>query len=562
MTSNLGLCNYAKTEASDYNIYYYIKNSDEIPVFDSNLEYLSHETYEEIKSNPKFNDIIYLSIDCKEEIINDILANLPPNLIELHVSQCDLTKVPDNLPESVKILDLTSNNISEVSINNDSIEILDLSDNTSDTDEMIIKRLPLSLKKLDISYTETKELLIDMPENLEYLNIGNTEIRTIPNCPNLKVFDASQSYIESIDMLCDNLKELTLIDIEIKTITKLPASIEKLDINSCTELLSIKNIPEGLTELTITACPNLSNIDNIPNTIQKLTVVHCENITEIPDLEDTVCVNLNLEGNDLEFVPDLPRTLRSINVSNNKRVKSFPLTIITCVRLRQFEHRNCEMDHQPRIRDFLANITTNVRNGLFYDDSQGVHDSTIQKSVSDSIVKLLKRKDIPQFDQDKLINLVVNNTYLNDKTKSALVEYSKDTTIHSILGITFAEALWLVVNTIENDFAGDTDKDKEKRKDIYAIMNIEIEDAICKCFTGRISRLINCLTGISEDVNIQIADTDQIGNVIIIVRNRLIKENDYSVEKHKEIVKEELLERGFDEETINNWIEYIDEFDE
>ena len=28
--------------------------------------------------------------------------------------------------------------------------------------------------------------------------------------------------------------------------------------------------------------------------------------------------------------------------------------------------------------------------------------------------------------------------------------------------------------------------------EIFNIMNIEMNDALCKCFTGRISRLVNC----------------------------------------------------------------------
>jgi len=41
----------------------------------------------------------------------------------------------------------------------------------------------------------------------------------------------------------------------------------------------------------------------------------------------------------------------------------------------------------------------------------------------------------------------------------------------------------------------------------------------------------------------------------------LIKEklsNDYSIEKHKELVSNSLKERGYDEETIKTWIDYIE----
>ncbi len=50
------------------------------------------------------------------------------------------------------------------------------------------------------------------------------------------------------------------------------------------------------------------------------------------------------------------------------------------------------------------------------------------------------------------------------------------------------------------------------------------------------SRLINCLNGFDDLVTIQISDKEQIGNIIIAIRNQLMKSNTYSVELHKEQV--------------------------
>jgi len=41
----------------------------------------------------------------------------------------------------------------------------------------------------------------------------------------------------------------------------------------------------------------------------------------------------------------------------------------------------------------------------------------------------------------------------------------------------------------------------------------------------------------------------------------LIKEKlggEYNIDKHKELVSKELTERGYDEETIKTWIEFIE----
>ena len=47
-----------------------------------------------------------------------------------------------------------------------------------------------------------------------------------------------------------------------------------------------------------------------------------------------------------------------------------------------------------------------------------------------------------------------------------------------------------------------------------------MSDSLCKCFTGRMSRLINCLNGFDELVQINISENEQIGQIIILVREQ------------------------------------------
>ena len=72
------------------------------------------------------------------------------------------------------------------------------------------------------------------------------------------------------------------------------------------------------------------------------------------------------------------------------------------------------------------------------------------------------------------------------------------------------------------------------------------------------SRLINCLNGFDDRVNITIDDNSQIGNIILLVGKRLKNENKYSVSHHKESVREELIERGYDATVISEWTEHIE----
>ena len=71
------------------------------------------------------------------------------------------------------------------------------------------------------------------------------------------------------------------------------------------------------------------------------------------------------------------------------------------------------------------------------------------------------------------------------------------------------------------------------------ILNDEITDSQCKCYTGRMSRLINCLNGYMDKVEIKISDTEQIGYVI-------------------NAVELELLNRQYNIDIIEQWIVHIE----
>ena len=85
-----------------------------------------------------------------------------------------------------------------------------------------------------------------------------------------------------------------------------------------------------------------------------------------------------------------------------------------------------------------------------------------------------------------------------------------------------------------------------------------MHESVCKCFTGRISRLINCLNGFDELVNIKIAGNEQISQIISLTRNKLVKEGNYSVELHRKLVFSSLKELDYDNDIISEWVNYIE----
>ena len=203
----------------------------------------------------------------------------------------------------------------------------------------------------------------------------------------------------------------------------------------------------------------------------------------------------------------------------------------------------------PQMARFINRVRHGSNNTLnVYNDGQNVHNSSIQSSVKNSINNITTRTDLSKYSRDKLITMIINDDIIT--CKEQLIEYCNDEDVHSLLLLTFSEVLWFVLQTIKSDF------DKETQKEIKGILNQEMRDAECKCFTGRMNRVINCLNGFSKYVEINIQDSEQIGNIIYLIKERLGSE--YTVEKHKEGVKKELDERGYDNKIIEEWIGYIE----
>ena len=199
--------------------------------------------------------------------------------------------------------------------------------------------------------------------------------------------------------------------------------------------------------------------------------------------------------------------------------------------------------HIPILQRFLDNFR-NVDRINVYNDGQNVHNSNVQQCLTDSIHKLIANK--PKLSFEETINEIVNNNVLTNQSKCALVEYSKCLDVHLIIQITFSELLVFVWERICNS---------EFRDEILAVLNTELSDSICKCFTGRISRLVNCLNGFDNDVQINISKNEQISNIVVVTKNKL---NPYDLQKHKEVFTKEMLERGYDEKDIEEWLMYIE----
>jgi len=396
-----------------------------------------------------------------------------------------------------------------------------------------------NLQVLELSNNSLTEIKgLDALTNLQELSLSNnslTEIKgldALTNLQKLYLSNNSLTEIRGLDALT-NLQELSLSRNSLTEIKGLDAltNLQKLYLynNSLTEI-------KGLDALT-----NLQELDLSNNSL-----------TEIKGLDAlTNLQELDLSNNSLTEIKgiDALTNLQVLSLSNNS-LTEIPIELLCLRRLTIFYYSDNPIEFIPPIvQRFIDRINRrNFNTNTIYNDRQNVHDSTIQKSIQTSIFKLLKRP-LGNTTIDSVFNQVMDDSVLTEKTKCLIGEYCTEPSVHSILQITFTDLFIAVWNTIQNS---------KYSQEIKRILNTELQDAECQCFTGRMSRLINCLNGFDPDIQIQIADKAQISNIVILVKERLESEGNYSIENHRLQAQKELKERGYDQETIQEFIEYIE----
>jgi hypothetical protein len=252
----------------------------------------------------------------------------------------------------------------------------------------------------------------------------------------------------------------------------------------------------------------------------------------------------NNQVNSLEPIINLAR-LTHIELMEN-RITSLT-GIDNLINLEVFKYYGNPIEYMPP--NLIRRFEHMKNHQNVYEDTQNVHNHNIQQCIKISISNILNIKPCENLSLANLNEIILNDGNLTNETKRILIEYSDCADVHSLLNITFKELLLHVWNRIEQN---------QNANEIKAILNIEMNDSLCKCFTGRMSRLINCLNGFDELVNIQISGADQIGQIISLIREGLEDANEYTVSTHKEIVTNELRAREYSDEVINEWIAFIE----
>jgi DNA-binding transcriptional regulator GbsR (MarR family) len=123
----------------------------------------------------------------------------------------------------------------------------------------------------------------------------------------------------------------------------------------------------------------------------------------------------------------------------------------------------------------------------------------------------------------------------------SLLCYLDDKDIHSTLYLTFFEVFEKVWGRIiRSDF----------KADLIKRLDEEMMESECKCFTGRMSRLVNVLVGFFSDINITVSNNERIGAII----SSVLKGRDLTDEL-KEVCRKSLKEAEIEDDEIAKWLD-------
>jgi leucine-rich repeat protein SHOC2 len=504
---------------------------------------------------------LYLSSNMLVSLPDDICFS---KLVTLDVFSNQLISFPEKIGNLHSLVDLLAYS-NEIESLPDSFGLLtnlchlDLSKNKLSILPHTIGGLN-KLKNFDLSFNNLIELSpsIGSMSSLECLDLSNNDLESIPkemenlkNLNELKIFNC----------------KLTLLDFNIPTLTFLDISNNQLD-----DIYNIGNF----VNLNILHLQN-NEIVEIPSSIGNLTNLEIFNIegNRISDIPPEIgnlvkMIDINLSHNEISEIP--PEFFNMLNVrmlyfSGNK-ISSIPSEIGKCSNLQLIHFAYNQLTTLPIEIGLLQhlevvivaenpidNIPREIQHIFeapnyeedIYNDSQSVHVSSIQKSIKDSIMRIIEANS--ESNAEHILSLIQTDDILTQETKDDLVEYSNDTTLISELEVGFLDVLVAVWNRISIN---------ENATDIKNILNNEIAESKLMCFTGRVSRLVNCLCGYDSLVEVKISDNEQISSVITSIANRLQLQNNYTTTLHKTIAKQELQDLHYTDDIIEQWIHHIE----
>ena len=394
-----------------------------------------------------------------------------------------------------------------------------------------------NLQKLYLSYneiTEIKENTFKSLTNLQELCLGGNQIKEIKEDTFKSLTSLQELYLggNQINVVKEDVfKSLTSLQILYLSNDQIK-EIKEDTFKSLTNLQTLDLTGNQIKEIKEDTFKSLTSLQKLYLSRNEITEIKEDTFKSLTNLQ-----TLDLSGNQIieikEDIFKLLTSLQTLNLSKNK-ITNLPLSILNCIRLQFVLIYENEITLDIRIQRFIDRMNNYNNHGIFK-DSQNIHSSSIQKSVQESINNLMK--DNFNVSKDEIVERLIE---LRPKCLTDLLCYLDDKDVHSILLLTFYEVFVKVFGRIINS---------EHKNELIKRLDEEMQESECKCFTGRITRLVNVLSGYFEDINITISNSERMSAIILTILDG--REMNDEV---KEICRKQLREADFEDEEIEKWI--------
>ena len=377
---------------------------------------------------------------------------------------------------------------------------------------------------------------------------GSLNAGVLRNFPSLKTLGCSDTQLTSLAGLegCPQLLELYCSGCKL-------ISLEGLE--NCRQLTTLYCARNKLTKLTgIRHCKQLVTLccsDNLLTTLDLIS--NCPQLVELNCAGNRLVTLAGLEGctqlktlycsdNGMTSLTGIENCIQLRELYCNRNELTTLDAIIHLRQLYRVSYNGNPLNIQsPQISRFLNLMGNFDTNSSIYANRQSVHDMHIQKTVCDSVKRLMLDPK-PVF-----TTKMITDSGLDDKTVRLLLQYCNDKCVHSVHLLTYEELLAYVWARICRS---------KHRTELLKILAEQIADSEGMCFTGRFNRTLSVLAGFDPDIVIEISDSSRIGAIVIAARDRV---KPYDARQHRKLARSMLTEAGYDDTATVQWLGAISE---
>lgn len=212
----------------------------------------------------------------------------------------------------------------------DTIEKLDLDFNK--LNKYPFQNVPSNLTEITIDCCNFETVLPSFPAPLEIIYFRKCNNIIIPSLKhtNLIKFVSYSCNLNALPELPDTIRRVACEANKIENIDNLPSTLEELRCNR-NSIRKIKKLPANLKILNCSGNHDLTEICELPLLLNDFRSRFCK-LEKLPKLKHlTELIYFEVDNNKLTWIPELPMSIKHINISNNNLLEfpNIPLSVDT-----------------------------------------------------------------------------------------------------------------------------------------------------------------------------------------------------------------------------------------